>query len=163
MTPLAVALALVVPAVAAKVSVDYRPATDFSRYRTYAWTEGTPARRDMVQVRIIEAVRRELAADGLRPVESKADIYVATHVLVNEHTLRDLEDPDDWEFWTGVTDVDAYDVGAGTLVIDFVDGESGHLVWRGLATTGVSGIPSKKLKKIDKLVGRLFKLYPPER
>jgi hypothetical protein len=162
-TSLVVALALVVPAAAAKVNVDYRPGTDFSSYRTYAWTDGTPARRDMVQVRIIEAVRRELAEAGLRPVDSHADVYVATHVLVDAHTLQDLEDPDDWEFWTGVGNIDAVDVGAGTLVIDLVDRASGRLVWRGLAATGVSGIPSKKLKKIDKLVGKLFRLYPPRR
>jgi hypothetical protein len=153
--------ALLPSASSAGVSVDYRQATDFSRYATYALADGTPARREMAQDRIVEAVRRELASDGLRLVQSNADLYVATHVLVDKHTLQELSKPDQWEFWTGITDVDAYDLGAGTLVIDFVDGESGQLVWRGLVTTDVRGIPSEKMKKIDKLVGKLLRQFPP--
>jgi hypothetical protein len=153
--------ALLAPASVAAVSVDFHPTTDFSRYKTYALADGTPARREIAQERIVDAVRRELAGDGLRLVESNADVYVATHVLVDKHTLKELSNPDHWDFWTGIVDVDAYDLGAGTLVIDFVDGESGELVWRGLVTADVRGIPSKKMKKIDKLVGRLLRKFPP--
>ena len=114
---------LVADTVTAEVDAEFSAAFDFSAYSTYAWHEGTPAQRDAAERRIRSGVDWELAAVGLRRVDEGADVWVVTHVLVDRHTLDDLSDRNYWKFYTGVRSVDAFDVGAGTLVIDLVDAD----------------------------------------
>ena len=151
---------LVAGTVRAEVDAKFSGAFDFSAYSTYAWHEGTPARRDVAERRIRSGVDRELAAAGLRRVDEGADVWVVTHVLVDRHTLDDLSDRDYWEFYTGVRSVDAFDVAAGTLVIDLVDAELERVVWRAAASDAVRGGMEANMKKIDKLIRKMFKRLP---
>jgi hypothetical protein len=49
------------------------------------------------------------------------------------------------------------------LIVDFVDAATGDIVWRGLVTETVRGTMNEKtLKRIDKVVARLFKKFPPK-
>ena len=157
------ALALIVlgllPAAAGEVKFDGE--ADFSSFRTYAWQEGTEARRASAQSTIMAAVEQELAGKGLTPADSGPDLYVATWVLVDRHTLAELSKPDQWEYWTGVSSVDAYQVGAGTLIIDLVDAETGGIVWRSLETGNVRGSTNRLRKRLSKLVRKMFRSYPP--
>ena len=147
----------------ASVSTDARPGIDFSTYETYSWKLGTPARHEKAQTRIVRAVREQLARDGFVHVATEPDLYVMTHVLADAHTLDELNSVNQWDFWTGMTDVDAFDLGAGTLIVDFVDASTGYIVWRGLVTETVTGtMNDKNLKKIDKIVAKLFKKFPPK-
>jgi hypothetical protein len=149
----------VLPAGAGELEFD--KSADFSGYRTYAWKEGTEARRDDAQATITAAVEQELAGKGLTPVESDPDLYVATYVLVDAHSLEELSKPGQWEYWTGVSSVDAYQVGAGTLIIDLVDAETGGVVWRSLATGTVRGAAKKIRKRLPKMVRKMLLDYPP--
>ena len=78
------------PSIAA-VSVDHDAEIDFLTYRTFAWKEGTPARSDLVQKRIRNAVQRELEAKGLVLADGPADVYVVTHVSVEGQTRVDID------------------------------------------------------------------------
>lgn len=144
----------------AEVDVDFNAALDFGAYATYAWHDGTPARRTAGEKRIRAAVERELMVTGLRRVEEGADLWVATHVLVDRHTLEELKDRVYWEFYTGVRSVDAFDLEAGTLVVDLVDAKRERVIWRGAASETVRGGVGKNLKKIDKVVHKMFKRHP---
>ena len=147
----------------ASVSTDSRPGVDFSKYETYSWKLGTPARHESAQTRIVRAVGEQLVRDGFVHVATEPDLYVTTHVLADKHTLEELNSLNQWDFWTGITDVDAFDLGAGTLIVDFVDASTGEIVWRGLVTETVRGTMNEKtLKRIDKVVARLFKKFPPK-
>jgi hypothetical protein len=142
------------------VSVDHDDSVDFSHYRTFGWKEGTPAGRPSAEKRIVDAVERELEARGFRKVDGDADFYVITHALVSTHTLEELSDPDYWEFYTGVTSVDPRVIGAGTLVIDLLDGRSETVVWRGLASGALTEIPERNFRKIDRAVKKLVRRLP---
>jgi hypothetical protein len=144
----------------ADISVHFDETVDFTRFESYGWREGTPSPRRTAQQRIVDAVERELDARGMRKVDASPDLYVTTHVLVDAHTLEELSDDTEWLFWTGITSVDAVTVGAGTLVVDLLDAESQEIVWRGLATEKLAEIPDKNLKKIDRVVKKLFKRLP---
>jgi hypothetical protein len=52
----------------------------------------------------------------------------------------------------------------GTLIVDLVDGAAEELVWRGKGEKEFSGTPDpdKAEKKINKLVGKMFKSFPPQ-
>ena len=144
-----------------RVSVEFDEAGDFSTYATFSFEVGTPARRGEIQQRIEAAVTRELAERGLRVAVEAPDLLVLTHVLVDRQSLDQLSDETYWEFVTGVTGVDAYDVGAGTLVVDLVDPATNKVVWRGIAVETVRESAAKIERKIDKIVGRLMRNYPP--
>jgi hypothetical protein len=92
----------------AGVESTFDESIDFSAYKTYAWQEGVPSRNPGVQKVVVEAVDLELQARGLRLVETDADLHVATYILVDRHTLEDLSDPTQWEFWTGQRAINAY-------------------------------------------------------
>jgi len=153
-------VALVAVAGGAEVAVKSSADVDFSVFRTYRWGDGTPARMESVEDRIRRSVDQELAAHGLMQVGEKADLVVVSHMLVDQHTLRQLSDTDQWEFWTGFTETRADEIGAGTLVVDLKDGPSGRLVWRGLVTGAVDGKPSKLGARIDKAIQRMFRDFP---
>ena len=159
--PALLVLLLSASAAFAGVSVTHAPSADFSNYRTYDWETGTPARRPATQDWIVAAVDRCLEAGGFHKTESTPDFYVATHALVDEHTIEELSRPERWEFLTGVSSVDAYDLGAGTLVVDVLDATTGAVVWRGVATATVNGSAKKVEKKVEKRIRKLLERFPP--
>ena len=93
-------------------------------------------------------------------------------VIVFHTGIQDKVQVTDWGYgygpyrgWYGGGGVNTYQYQQGTLIIDFVDAESKQLVWRGTAE-GVVGEgktdPEKAQKKIDEIVGKMLKDYPPK-
>ena len=145
---------------AAKVSVEYDESVNFDSYLTYALRQGTFARRIEVQGRIESFVKRELNQRGLAQVEDSPDLIVRTYALVDELTLEQLANETTWQFYTGLTDMDAYAVGAGTLVVDVSEAGSEKVLWRGLITAPVNGNVDSVERKLDKAVAKLFRSFP---
>ena len=156
----ALSLLLAVPLLAG-VSVEHDTEVDFSRYTTYSWGEGTPARRPDVQDLIVAAVDRELAAHGLMKVDGGGALNVLTHALVDKHTLDKLADPTYFKFWSGVNIVDPRTLKEGSLVVDLQEVDSERIIWRGLATATVDKTFKKLGRKIDKVVAKMFRDFPP--
>src|SRR5258707_3188020 len=86
---------------AQKVSVDFDQAIDFSKYKTYAFTEGTPTPVTLTNQRIEKAIEAQLAAKGLTRVESNADLTVVYHCSVTEHTQLNTTSLDGWGWGPG--------------------------------------------------------------
>ncbi len=156
------ALLLVTAASAAKIESDADPQADFSSYATFAWGEGREAAEPDAQRWLTGLVRNALTSRGLRPVESDADLIVATYTLVERHTLEELADEATWDFWTGISDMRAGEVGGGTVVIDLIDRTTERIVWRGLASASVTDNRPKTRKKAEKALDQLFRLLPLE-
>ena len=51
----------------------------------------------------------------------------------------------------------------GTLIVDMVDGRTGIIVWRGIATREieVKADPAKRDRNMTRTAEKLFKNYPP--
>jgi hypothetical protein len=98
-------------------------------------------------------VGRELAAKGLREVESGGDMLVSYHAGVNAKT--DFQQTG--YFGRNVT-VRQYK--EGTLVLDLADGRSQQLVWRGTAEGEVTK-PGGSTEQLDKAVAKMFAGFPP--
>ena len=157
-------------------SHDYDPSADFANYKTYAWIQQptnisgnarqAQSQDPLVRKRIMNSVDMVMAQKGLR----MADDY---QLLIVFHTgIQDKVQVTDWGYgygpyrgWYGGGGVNTYQYQQGTLIIDFVDAESKQLVWRGTAE-GVVGEgktdPEKAQKKIDEIVGKMLKDYPPK-
>ena len=141
------------------IDIDSDRDTPFWRLKTFAFMKGTPALDPANDSRIRTAVRRELGARGLTEVEEDPDILVVTHATVGGPRRFEEE-----AFAYGGYPQNGWAVpdpgGQGTLLIDILDGESKRRIWRGLAVDNMPTSKNKILKKIDKLIRKLFKHYP---
>ncbi len=165
-------------ALAQKVTNDWDKAVDFSKYKTYAWVKGTPARNQRNDERIVRAIEGQLAAKGLQKVESVAnpDLVVAYHAAVAEDTQFDTRDTGSWGYGSGwrygygrmstttvggMSTTTVTKILIGQLVVDLGDVKDKELIWRGTASDTVSGKDWEKAEKtINKAVEKLFKKYP---
>lgn len=150
-------------AIAQKTNVDWdHGITDFSHYKTYAWVKSArPAQSPFMDQRIIAAVDAQLAAKGLRKVDSGADLLVTYNAGVKEERSAITTGTGGWRWGGGMGRIDPVIENVGTLVVDLSDGEKKALIWRGTATDTLSDKSDKNSKKIEKAVEKLFKKYPP--
>jgi hypothetical protein len=162
---------------AQKVSVDFDKAIDFSKYKTYAFTEGTPTPVTLTNQRIEKAIEAQLAAKGLTRLESDADLTVVFHCSVIERTQFSTRNLDGWGWgpgwgwgrgwrrWGGagteITEVEQIPV--GTLIVDIGDSSTKRYIWRGTATKTISSKPDKNEKAIDEAMKKMFEKFPPQR
>jgi Domain of unknown function (DUF4136) len=148
---------------AQKVNVDSDPAAPFSTYRTYAWTQGTPALESLAEQRLHAAVDAQLAAKGLRMNASGPDLMVATHVTTAEHNelIAPGFGPGLWGFGGGFGTAAVETFVEGTLVVDLYDAKTKKMVWRGVATATASDKPTKNTEKMNKALYKMFEKYPP--
>jgi uncharacterized protein DUF4136 len=149
-------------AFAQKINVDWdHNNTDFSKYKTYTWVKPVrPASNPFMNDRIIAAVDAQLAAKGMRKVESDGDMLVTYNAGVKEERSAMTTGMGGWRMG-GMGRIDPIVENVGTLVVDLSDASQKKLMWRGTATDTLSDKSDKNSKKIDKAVEKLFKKYPP--
>ena len=157
---------------AQKVKVYSNPASDFSKYKTYAWDKGTLA-NPLIKQFIVTAVDREMTAKGLQKVEKEPDLIVTTLTatmsdltMTNPSWLPQLN-----SIATGIpSSSQAWAVTKGTLVIDISDARTKDGVWRGTASHTLENGPTgnrvhdaKQVEKpINKAVQKMFKKFPSQ-
>jgi hypothetical protein len=144
-------------------SVDYDRSRDFSRYRTFGFRTGTPARNDFTQRRIEEVIGAALRAKGLAPTaDERPDLSVFTHVAVERHQQIETIV---WGFGCrsggGVAMSNVVDVPVGTLIVDLVDAKENCLVWQGRASDTISADSQTRERQLREAVARMFEGFPP--
>jgi hypothetical protein len=159
-------------ALAQKVNVDWDKAASFSGYKTYVWAKGTPAKNPMMGDRIVQDVDAQLAAKGLRKVETAegADLVVLYHAGTDTETRMNTIDTGmygaGWGRWgygggmgSSTTYVDKILV--GQLIVDIGDVKNKKYVWRGTANATIPSKPEKGAQLINKAVVKMFQKFPP--
>ena len=159
---------------AQKVKVISDPATDFSRYKTYAWDDGMLA-NPFIKEAIIVAVDNAMSARGIQKVDKEPDLIVSalastesdltvTNPGVNTPALNSIA--------RGIpASSQAWPVTKGTLVVSLSDAKTSSGVWRGTATHTLDNGPTGDrvrdakavAKPINKAVEKMFKNFPPKR
>jgi hypothetical protein len=155
----------IVPGLAAqKIDTDWdRRVTDFSQYKTYAWEK--PVRttsNPLMDQRIVAAIDTQLAAKGLRKVESGADLLVTYSAVVRKETSAIATGVGGWRMRGGVGRIDPVTEKTGTLVVDLAAAQSKDLIWRGSAADTLSDKSEKNARKIESAVQKMFRNYPPK-
>ena len=165
---------------AQKVSYDYNKSANFASFKTYAQKDGTKVGQPLIDDRIVAAIDTELAAKGLKKVESDPDVVVVYHVAFDQE--KDISTyssgygggygPYGYGWgggWGGMgtTSTQVRDILIGTLVIDIIDakqGGKGQMAWRGMGVKEVNtqANPEKRDKSINSAVEKIFKNYPPK-
>jgi hypothetical protein len=173
-------LACAAAARAQDVSVDFDRSSDFSKFKTYSWAEGVPAKNPLIDQQVRSNIEGQLAARGLRRVEEGSDIRVLYMVAVD----RDIEfaksrwsTTGDWagQMRSGISvRSQTWDVEVGTLVVFLTDASDKQLLWRGTASTildkrsenrnsimdALAEDARKAEKRVRKSVEKMFKQYP---
>jgi hypothetical protein len=158
---------LVAGLASAGVSVEYASQTDFTRYRTFSFIEGTAAEDPRLETWLHEAVTRELRDKGLQMLAEGGDLLVRTHFKVREEQRLEVDILGEGSILeadtTKVTPGEyARDVGMGIVEVGLLDGYTRLQVWQGIVGAVTRTEVSKNSeKRINKAVGNLFKKYPP--
>lgn len=156
---IAATLALGAACSTTQVNTDHDPAAPFSRYRTYSiedgqlLAQGVEIEDSLVHDRIVAALRRELAAKGLRQEASAPDLIVTYRAGARAweefHT--------DWDsLWGDQVWLDQRREGG--IIVDVKDADTGKLVWHGTAMAEDQKFRSRKF--IDKTMHKLMARYP---
>jgi uncharacterized protein DUF4136 len=156
------ALAAPMAATAQTVKFDYDAKVDFSRYKTFAWSEGQePAKNPANHIRITRAAERELEAKGLQKAESgPADIRIRYYSKIEKKLKSSSrQESSAWQPNDLRTMVDVSRVDQGTLILELTDGESRAVVWRGTAV-GVAPRPDQVAEVIDASMKKIVAAYP---
>ena len=154
----------------AKVVIDYDREADFSQYKTFSYQEGTPfTENPLVDQRIVAAIERHLAQEGLQKVDSNADLHATYHAATGQQseyytTGYGYGVGPGWRWGGGMASSTTREVSytVGTLVVDLWDISDKQLVFRGSASGTVSDDPSKSTENINKVMDRIFENYPPK-
>ena len=173
-------LACAADARAQDVSVDFDPGSDFSKFKTFSWAEGVPAKNPLIDQHIRSNIEGQLAARGLRRVEEGSDIRVLYMVAIDmdiEVARSRWSTTGDWagQMRSGVSvRSQTWDVEVGTLAVFLSDASGKQLLWRGTASTMLDKRSNNKKgvmeamtedartaeKRIRRSVEKMFKKYP---
>ena len=156
---------------AQKVSVGADPGVDLTKYKTYAWSQGTTSANPIVSAMVVSAVDEQLAAKGIRKVETDPDLTVVVFGSTESdmHVSNPSWSPSLNSIATGVAvGSQSWLVTKGTLVVDLLDAKTKNSVWRGQATQtldrGPTGDKAKDAKNVEKpiknAVKKMFKQFP---
>lgn len=156
---------------AQKVTVGVHPAADMTKYKTYSWSKGLTGANPVVQQIIVNAVDQQMAAKGMKKVQSDPELLLSAFVWTESELYQTNESwaPVFNSLSTGVVSgPQAWPVTKGTLVVEISDAKNNDGLWRGTATDtmkhGPTGDKIKDAKTaekpIKKAVEKMFKKYP---
>jgi hypothetical protein len=133
---LCVSLLLVISpsASAQKVAVGYDRSADFSKFRTYSWTKGTPAKNPEIDRQIISLIDQQLAAKGLKRTNDTGEILVSyIAAVMTDFDQATVARPGTWGPRTGSME-QVWQVMRGALVVAMKNSSTNQELWRATAT-----------------------------
>lgn len=156
-----------------KVLYDYDKQTDFSKYKTYSFSESINALGlgDLNRDRMIKAVENEMAAKGFTMSEGP-DVVVDIHLKSKQKvdataTTSGYGYGGPWRYGYGggfsTTQVSYNEYTEGTLFINLVDMSTEKIVWQGIGTKTLdeSANADKREANINYAIQQIFTNYPP--
>jgi hypothetical protein len=161
-----------------KVSYDIDKSADFTKYKTYGYSEDAlklPV-QELNRNRVFNAIDRELAARGLSKSDNP-DVLIDLHVRTEQKTEATATTTGTGMYGGyyggyygrygygggfSTTTVNYNDYIEGTLFIDVVDKAQEKIVWQGRGTKTVDedASPEKRDKNINEGIKSIFATYP---
>ena len=136
---------------AQKVKVGFDKSVDFSRYKTYAWTEpAMPPTRPMLYATVVGIAFGINTAVGTPILPTYAGAPVSVNATM-------------WTGAVGTENLTSSYVPQGTLQLQFVDRSNNKIIWNGRVSEKLD-IERKQesLDRIYKAIAKLIKQYPPK-
>lgn len=160
-----------------KVAYDYDKQADFTKYKTYAFTEDVAklAVDELNRGRIISAVETELAAKGFTKSDNP-DVLIDIFVTAKKRTEAVANTSGGYGGYGrygrygygggfATTTVSYNDYVDGTLLINMVDKSTEKIAWQGRGTRTIDedASASKREQNINYAVKQIFTNYPPKK
>lgn len=157
------------PALGQKVDVKYDKTVDFSKYKTYTWAEGMPAKNPIINQMITEQIDQQMGARGLtKTADGDLQVMFAAatdlDLQITGLTWSNVSNP-----MGSMTNVGPpMNVRKGMLVVDLMDRKAERYIWRATAKETLPQSPSgdmvKDAQRAEKLVknavAKVFSKYP---
>ncbi len=165
-----------------KVDTRFDPATDFQRYKTYAWGERKlltmqdPENQKLIDLALVSAVNAQLHSKGLTEEQSAPDFYVTYKggATVADSKSGFAYSPADLRGWGAVTWSGNTIPGSvpnvwvsmrGVLLFEITDAKTNAITWSTLLTKKLKN-PGKMPKDLDKAAAEIankgFQDFPPK-
>lgn len=162
---------------AQKVKTGHDKSVDFSKYKTYTFTEPETTGRPLLYMTIVSTIRSELEAKGLASAGKDGDLTVLASGSFNYGLNPDtgftsdscanckapLRDPMEWTGKMAPPGNSGSPLPQGVLELQFVDRVTNKLVWAGTVEQKLD--PEKKQKSLEKAHAAIKKLlaeFPPK-
>jgi hypothetical protein len=157
-----------------QVTYDYDRQADYSKYKTYAFSEDSKKLpvNDLNRDRIFKAVETEMAAKGFTKSDTPdmlVDLQLRAEQKMDATATTSNPGygygPSRYGYGGGfsTTHIDYNEYIEGTLFINLVDAAAEKIVWQGRATKTIDETASaeKKEQNINAAVKQIFTKYPP--
>lgn len=166
-----VALVMLSCAPAAQVNQDFDPDVDFPSFATFDWLpevvrrtaeEATSEQMVYTLDALREAIESHLMAKGLKWVSDGPALLVGYRLGVKS----DINAVDwDTDYRGEIEQGDTYRPEGDLIIIDLIDAESNHLVWRGHGHYAIDVDPSRQniQRTVGQAVAKILAQYPPEK
>lgn len=169
-------IALLTACSSLKVTYDYDSQADFTKYKTYAFSDDAlklPVQQ-LNRDRILKAIEAEMAAKGFSKSDNP-DVLVDVHVKAEQKTEATATTTGGgmyggpWRYGYGggfsTTQINYNQYVEGTLFVNLVDKTSEKIVWqgRGTRTLDENTSPEKRESNINYAVKQIFSKYPPKK
>lgn len=178
---LTAAMALVSPALAQKVDVDYAHREDFSKVATYKWGKNKGQLPDTLEDdHIRNKIDRTLQSKGLRRVDSGPADLVVTYqatMMTQQEVDTYQDDPDiglgygwgwgmgwgwGWGDDAGYSSSQVVNIRKGDLLVDMANPATKKIVFRDYSSGAFHADPVKEDKLLSKALDKMFKNFPPK-
>jgi len=168
---LATLLTLAGCASTAQVESQHAEGVDFGQYKTYIWhAKGVnmvniPVQRgQLAQQAVKSTVDRELSLKNIKPATFEApSFYITSTVGAVNRTHVKKWGEGTGGFSQGRTDValEQEQVREGTIVLDFIDNQTGELFWRATAHGAIEATEDPRAK-VEAAVRAMLSRFPPK-
>jgi hypothetical protein len=161
-----------------KTSYDYDKQTNFSNYKTYAYTEEAMKLpiQELNRTRLMNAIDTEMTSRGFTKSDAP-DVLIDLHVKAEQKrdATATTTGPGMYGYGGGAyrygygggfttTQINVNEYVEGTLFINMIDKSTEKLVWQGRGTKVLDedASPEKREKNINTGVTAIFAHYPPK-
>ncbi len=145
-----------------RVNVDWKHGTSFASFKTYAWGQSPqPLNDSLWDQRIVDAIDRALAGKGLKKVnivDAPDLVIIYSAGVKQEITYAGFNI--DWYSPSSSTRREENER-VGTLVVDVADPSRKEILWRGTVKDALADRSEKNIAKLNKMVSKMFKNFPP--
>ena len=162
---------------AQKVETGHDKSVDFSKYKTYTFTEQQTTGRPILYMTVVSTIRSELESKGLVSADKDGDLTVIAAGSFNYGLNSDagftsdscanckapLRDPMEWTGRMAPPGGGGSPLPRGVLELQFVDRAANKLIWAGTVVQKLD--PEKKQKSLEKAHAAIQKLladFPPK-
>jgi hypothetical protein len=157
-----------------KVTSDYDKTVDFTKYKTYAFTQEAMnlGVSELNRNRLIQAVETELGLKGFTKKSENPDVLVDLKLTGEKIQTATANTTGGYGYgygyrWGGgftTTTINYDSYTEGTLFVDIIDLAKKQLIWqgRGVGTIDPDASAQKREQNINYAVKQIFTKYPPK-